>query len=179
MNRLQLFHGLQCRFQYTNRGGLFNNTLGGVCVCMFRKLKTIVKFAIVMFAMAIACEIIWDEFVAQNLYDCTDALPFGYFSPGHWVHVYHGVVYVPHVTHDHSMSDPDSLKQGWSVTGLWCLWCLLFGISTAVSCVLACLRWTPSSTTPSNQSLEPSAVDMVNAASRSTPMAGGGSLPGR
>ena len=148
-------------------------------MCMFRKLTTIVKFAIVMFAMSIVCEIIWDEFVAQNLYGCTDPLLFGYFSPGHWVHFYHGVDYVPHVTHDHSMGDPDSLKQGWSVTGLWCLWCLLFAISTVVSCVLACLRWTPSSTTPSNHSLEPSAVGAEGSATRSMPRVGDGSLHGR
>jgi hypothetical protein len=146
---------------------------------MFRKLKTILKFAIVMFAMAIVSEIIWDEFVAQNLYDCTDSLPFGYFSPGHWVHFYHGVVYVPHVTHDHSMSDPDSLKQGWSVTGLWCLWFLLFAISTVISCVLAYLRWTPNSTTPSSQAPESSAVDATGSAVGSTPHVGVGSRPDR
>ena len=42
---------------------------------MIRKLKSAVKFAIVMIAMTIFCAIVWQEVVAEYLYDCTDSVP--------------------------------------------------------------------------------------------------------
>ena len=106
-------------------------------------LKRTVKFSIVMFVVTIICTIVWQEVVNNYLYDCTDGNPLDFLAPGNWVHYYHGVIYVPQVTHDHSMSDPDSIKQGWSITSLWCLWCSFFTLSLVVSALLARRKWMP------------------------------------
>ena len=125
-------------------------TLGSVRIFMLRMLKSVVKFAIVMFAMMIVSTIVWQEVVVEYLYDCTDDNMMGFLRPGDWVHFYHGVVYVPHVTHDHSMSDPDSIKQGWSMTGLWGLWFSFVAVSLLASIFLARRRWIPGTHTLPN-----------------------------
>jgi hypothetical protein len=148
---------------------------------MIRHLKRVAKFAIVMFAMTIACTLVWDAFVAENLYDCTDSVPFDFLKPGDWVHAFgsNTIVPVPHVIHGRSMSGPDTIKEGWSVTDLWLLWFSFVGISVAVSAFSARLRWSPYTTTMSNFSPEPSAVAGTGSAVRSTLGFGGGSGHGR
>jgi len=120
---------------------------------MIRIFKSAVKFAIAMMAMTVVCAIVWNEFVAWKLYDCTDSLPFGgYLSPGDWVHSLTGqpVMTVQQVVHDRSMSEPDTIKEGWSVSGLWGLWFLFPAVSLVVSIVVARLTWIPSWSTPPN-----------------------------
>ena len=125
---------------------------------MLRTLKSLVKFVIVMFVMPIVCTIVWQEVVTEYLYDCTDDNLLGFLGPGDWVHFHHGVVYVPHVTHNHSMSDPDSIRQGWSMTGLWCLWCSFVAVSVLISMLLARRRWIPGTDTLPNTTPEPMAT---------------------
>jgi hypothetical protein len=110
---------------------------------MLRILKSGTKFLIVMFAMTIICTVIWQEFVTDTLYNCTDPGWLDFLSPGDWVHFSQGVVYVPHVVAGRSMSDPDTIKQGWTVTGLWILWYLFVAGSVFVSVVLARRKWIP------------------------------------
>jgi hypothetical protein len=100
--------------------------------------KSAIRFVIAFFVLTVINAIIWECFAAR-LYDCTDdGLP-GYFTPGSWVHstVRHSVAVVPTVIHGRSMSEPDTIKAGWSVTSLLCLWFLLFGISLLLSFFVA------------------------------------------
>jgi hypothetical protein len=39
------------------------------------------------------------------------------------------------------MSEPDEIKNGWSLTGLWCLWAAFVAISLFLSALLARLLW--------------------------------------
>jgi hypothetical protein len=89
--------------------------------------------------------IVW-QYVAENLYDCTDDSIPGYLVPGHWVHSWSGhlVATVPYVTHGRSMNEPDTIKQGWSVIGLLYLWFSFFVVSVLVSIALARTAWIPS-----------------------------------
>ena len=80
----------------------------------------------------------WEIFIKNHLYNCTDHLPLDYLQPGQWVH--HPVA-VQHVGVARSMSEPDTIKKGWSVPGLWLLWCFFVGGSVIVSLLLARLPW--------------------------------------
>jgi hypothetical protein len=108
---------------------------------MFLLFKRAAKFVIVLLAMTVACTIAWEMFVNGTLYNCTDPGFLDFLSPGDWVHFDHGVVYVPHIVNGRSMSDPDTIKEGWSVTGLWVLWYSFVAISLFVSVLLARKTW--------------------------------------
>jgi hypothetical protein len=103
----------------------------------------IVKFVISMIVMTNICTWAWDGFLNGKVYMCTDGGADDYFFPGDWVHAHdgHPIVVVPKIVAPHDMSDPDTIKQGWSVTGLWCVWITFFGASLIVSFVLACVSW--------------------------------------
>jgi hypothetical protein len=115
---------------------------------MRRVIKSIAKFLIVWAAMTIASTIVW-EYVAGDLYDCADGGIPGYWTPGYWVHSWdsHPVVAVPKVVHDRSMSEPDVIKQGWSTAGLLGVWFSFFAVSSALSILLARVRWFPTQQT--------------------------------
>ena len=100
-----------------------------------------VKFLVVLCLTTAINSILW-EYVAGDLYDCTDSL-VGYWTPGDWVHSWpdHPVIQVSHVVHGRAMSESDSIKVGWSVTKLWALWTLFVAISVSVSIALARVRW--------------------------------------
>ena len=113
--------------------------------CFRRGVGSAFKFVLVMAGMTTVCTIVWEREV-RDLYDCTDDVDIaGYWMPGDWVHGWgHGpVVSVPVVTHNHSMSDPDTIKEGWGVPGLLCLWFSFFAASVFVSFRLARLPWIP------------------------------------
>jgi hypothetical protein len=94
--------------------------------------------------MTIINSIVW-EHVAGDLYDCTDAGLPGYFEPGNWVHNFDGrtITVVAHIVHGRSMSEPDTIKEGWTGRRLLSLWYLFFGASVIISFVLARARWIP------------------------------------
>src|SRR6476620_4884904 len=96
--------------------------ISGFRVFMPLIFKSAAKFAIVLLAMTVACTIAWEVLINGTLYNCTDPGFLDFLSPGDWVHFNHGVVYVPHIVTGRSMSDPDTIKEGWSVTRLWFLW---------------------------------------------------------
>ena len=148
-------------------------SLGCIRVFMIRKLKTTAKFVIILFVMTIVCSIGW-AFVAGELYDCTDPGFIDFLSPGDWVHGWpgHPVATVEKIVHGRSMSEPDTIRHGWTVAGLWCLWFLFVGVSFVISFFLSRKTWLSSSTMQPNQSPEPTAVGAgrsavaVHAASR-------------
>ena len=77
--------------------------------------------------------------IEDKLYNCTDATFLDFLQPGNWVH--HPVP-VPQITVGRSMSEPDTIKQGWSIAGLWCLWAVFVGVSILASWVFAIVPWT-------------------------------------
>jgi hypothetical protein len=87
------------------------------------------------------------------LYNCTDAVRFDYLHPGDWVHGQ--VAAVDHVVAGRSMSEPDTIKKGWSVAGLWGLWISFFGVSLVVSFVLARKTWMPAWSAEQTRCSEP------------------------
>ena len=110
--------------------------------------KFLILFVITTYINTVA----W-QYVSRDLYDCVDDAIPGYFTPGFWVHAVngHAVTTVPQIIHDRSMSDPDTIKQGWSVPRLLALWFSFFTASVLISLGLARIRWPGER---SNQSLE-------------------------
>jgi hypothetical protein len=53
------------------------------------------------------------------------------------------VITVQHVVHGRSMSDPDEIKEGWSIPKLLCLWISFVVVSLAISTVIARVPWNP------------------------------------
>jgi hypothetical protein len=108
-----------------------------------RFIAGIVKFVISMIVMTIICTWTWDAFLNGKVYYCTDGGLGDYFGPGDWVHAHdgHPIVVVHQIVPAHDMSDPDTIKEGWSVTGLWCVWILFFSVSLIVSTMFAWISW--------------------------------------
>jgi hypothetical protein len=108
-----------------------------------RFAKFAVKFFAIMFFLTMACTWAWDSFLFGQVYNCTDAVGFDYLHPGDWVHSWeeHPVVVVSKIVPPHDMSDPDTIKEGWSVAKLWCIWILLFVSSFIVSVIFARAPW--------------------------------------
>src|SRR5450432_1147229 len=111
---------------------------------MIRMFKSAAKFVVVIFVMTIVCTVVWQSFVTDKLYNCTDPAWLDFLSPGDWVHSHDGqpVAFVPVIVGG-SMSDPDTIKQGWSVARLWYLWYSFVAVSVVVSILLAWIRWIP------------------------------------
>jgi hypothetical protein len=107
-----------------------------------RFILGVVKFTFLMIVTTVICTIAWEGLLAGKVYSCTDG-PTGYLTPGDWVHAHDGlpVAVVPKIIPPHDMSEPDTIKQGWSVAGLWCIWISFFIVSLVVSLVLARLPW--------------------------------------
>lgn len=106
-----------------------------------RFLIAIAVFVGSLVLMTIACTWGWDRFISGTLYVCTDSVPFDFLHPGHWVH---SPVVVERVVAARSMSEPDTIRAGWSITRLWFLWCFLAGGSVIISLLLARLPWSMS-----------------------------------
>ncbi len=101
------------------------------------------KFCISLFAMTILSTIVWER-TAGELYDCTDpwVLP-GFWEPGNWVHSWgaQAIAHAAKIMHGRSMNEPDTLKEGWSVAGVWRLWLGFAAASLLASIVLARVPW--------------------------------------
>ncbi len=102
----------------------------------------VAKFLIAFFVMTVLNTIVW-QYVATDLYDCSDDNFPGYLEPGHWVHSWsgHPVAFVPRIVHGRPMSEPDTLKVGWTTSRLLFLWCSFFLASLVVSAAFARLFW--------------------------------------
>jgi len=105
-------------------------------------VASIVKFVFAMVVMTIVCTVAWEDLLDDRVYMCTDG-PSCYLTPGDWVHAHDGlpVEVVPKIVPPHDMSDPDEIKAGWSVAGLWAVWILFFGVSLLVSLGFARVPW--------------------------------------
>jgi hypothetical protein len=90
------------------------------------------------------CSALWGGFVGPNLYNCTDDGPFmyklGFTFPGNWTH---HPVEVEHIVVDMNMNHPDTIKTGWSITGLWVLWSAMFSLSVVLSWITVYTLWNP------------------------------------
>jgi hypothetical protein len=107
---------------------------------MHSMLKIAAKFLLTLTVMTILCTVIWQQFVTDTFYHCTDASWLDYLSPGDWVH---NPVSVAHVVRSQSMSEPDTIKAGWSMASRWGLWYSFVGVSVVVSILLAPISWIP------------------------------------
>jgi hypothetical protein len=103
-----------------------------------RLMAKIGVFLVVLLACIILSEIIWDNFFAGTIYNCTDDNLGGFLRPGDWVH---NPVTVSQVKLDSDMSHPDIIKQGWSISKLWILWWSFAVACLVVSALSASLIW--------------------------------------
>lgn len=97
------------------------------------------KFVICLAFCLVLCMFLWQAFACNKLCNCTDGIePLDFLFPGDWVH--HPVV-VAHVVAGRSMSEPDTVKVGWTMRRLWALWCAFVLASLILSAYLASLTW--------------------------------------
>ena len=108
-----------------------------------RIIAFVAKFIFIMLAATVVCIYAWDAFLNGKVYSCTDGGTMDYMFPGNWVHPHdgHAVAVVPKIPSAREMSDPDTIKQGWSIRGLWCVWLSFLGTSLVVSFLLASVSW--------------------------------------
>lgn len=101
-------------------------------------LKIAFKFLLPFSALTILSALLWQQFITNTLYHCTDSVGIDYFLPGHWVH---NPVSVTQVVPAASMSEPDIIKSGWSQIRLLALWFTLVCTSILTSILLARRPW--------------------------------------
>jgi len=82
------------------------------------------KFVAAIIVCTIASTLIWEQFVAGTIYHCTDPGYLDFLSPGHW---------------GHAPQYGDTIRAGWSTTGLWWLWYSFIIVSVVVSITFAVL----------------------------------------
>jgi hypothetical protein len=97
---------------------------------MLRGIKAFAKCPFIFIVLTVICTMIWEQFIIGNLYHCTDPGWLEYLTPGDWVH---RPVAVDHIVTGRSMSERDTIKCGWTVSGLWGLWYSMVGASFLVS----------------------------------------------
>jgi hypothetical protein len=114
---------------------------------MARALGSFGVFGIILLMMAFVCTLAWDTFINGKLYYCTDGGTLDFLFVGDWVH--HPVP-VAHVV-PRPMSQPDEIKEGWSITGLWCLWSAFVLVSAFISAALARVFWLAAKSTQSGR----------------------------
>lgn len=106
---------------------------------MKRVVSRSLKCAILLLLLNLPLAVAWEIIFPGRIYDCTDSLGFGYFTPGAWVH--DPIEYVDEVVTGRSMGEPDTIRLGWSIGGLWGVWLTLFSLSTAASWWLSGDSW--------------------------------------
>jgi hypothetical protein len=99
-----------------------------------RNHSSIGLFVASLIVTTIASAWCWEAFINNKLYNCTDSVPLDYLQPGQWVHQ---PIPVPQIVIGSSMSEPDTIKLGWSVLGLWLLWLSFVFASFVVSFLIA------------------------------------------
>lgn len=103
-------------------------------------LTRTIKAFLAMIVMTILCTVVWQNSVTDTLYHCTDSGGLDYLSPGLWVH---DPVAVEKVVYSRSMSEPDTIRAGWTMKALWALWFSFVSASVVVSGLLARVPWVP------------------------------------
>src|SRR5438552_19086959 len=107
---------------------------------MVRTLISTIGFVTSLIAMALVCTVAWDSFVNGKVYYCTDGGTLDFWFAGDWVH--HPIT-VHNVVGGRPMSEPDTIKEGWSLTRLWHLWYSFIAISIVISGCVALVPWIP------------------------------------
>jgi hypothetical protein len=87
--------------------------------------------------MLFACVWAWDAFVNGKLHFCTDGGAMDFICVGDWVHHPESVAQIA----PRAMSEPDEIRSGWSIVGLWCLWLAFVGGSVLVSAAAGRSVW--------------------------------------
>jgi hypothetical protein len=108
--------------------------------CNMRIVFFLAAFVGSFLAMMIACTWLWDGLVNNQLYHCTDGGTLDFLNPGDWTH---NPVEVSQITVSRSMSEPDTIKAGWTVKGLWWLWSAFVAGALLVSFLIAWFPWIP------------------------------------
>jgi hypothetical protein len=107
-----------------------------------RSLGRDITFLSLLLLCTVYCTIAWDKYIADKLYMCTDSVPYVFVHPGDWVHG--NYVYAPQSAFfPRSMSEPDAIKEGWSIPKLWILYWSFVAASVGTSASLAFLIWWP------------------------------------
>jgi hypothetical protein len=104
---------------------------------MIRILGGFAVFVIGLSLMIAASTMAWDVFINGKLYYCTDGGALDFLAVGDWVHHPESVAHIV----PRSMSEPDEIKQGWSMAGLKFLWGSFVVVSVLVSAMLASRLW--------------------------------------
>lgn len=95
--------------------------------------------------MLIISTVVWQTVVGEHLYDCTDDNLIGFLTPGDWVHgpprAPLPILSVDKVVHGRSMSEPDTIKKGWTVTDLLLLWYSFIVGSVIISFLVSVVPW--------------------------------------
>src|SRR5438477_6280485 len=107
---------------------------------MRRAICVSAKFFLCLIVMVVGCTVVWQYAVTDRLYNCTDSVGFDFLLPGHWTHQ---PVVVERVVAGRSMSEPDTIKRGWSIAGLWGLWGLCVATTLVVSISVGFVPWIP------------------------------------
>jgi hypothetical protein len=102
-----------------------------------RLLASVVVFSVMLMLMIFFCTWGWDAFVNGKVYYCTDGGTLDFWFVGDWVHHPESVAHVV----PRSMSEPDEIKAGWSLAGLWILWAGFIAVSVCISGVAARIIW--------------------------------------
>jgi hypothetical protein len=105
---------------------------------MTRILISVVAFISSLIVMVMVSTTAWDAFLNGKVYLCTDGGTLDFLCPGDWVH--HPIT-VDRIGGARSMSDPDEIKRGWSMTRLWCVWFTFVGLSVIISAWIALAPW--------------------------------------
>jgi hypothetical protein len=119
-----------------------------------RVIGSLGVFLMSMLVLLLLCIPAWDALANGKLYYCTDGGTMDFIlGPlgGGWVHQPESVLHVV----PRPMDQPDEIKTGWSVAGLWCLWGAFVGGSVLVSALFARALWRVSS---SNEALQETAA---------------------
>jgi len=102
---------------------------------MKRVASRVLRWVIFLFILNIPLAVAWEVIFPGRIYDSPDTSGFGYLRPGNWVH--EPIEYVDEVVTGRAMSEPDTMRLGWSKGGLLFLWGGLFTLSAAGSWWLA------------------------------------------
>ena len=103
----------------------------------------ILKFTATLFFTTVITTMVWEHFVEDHIYSCSDGV-MCYPIPADLLALTHDewpLKFVPEIVRPTSMSDPDLIKEGWTVGELWILWAVFLNLSLAISTTLASRPW--------------------------------------
>lgn len=91
-------------------------------------------FASIMLIMSMISAFVWQTFIINKIYRCTDPVPFVDCLIPQWSG---DVEYVTKIEPNQPFKKSTEIIASWNKEGLWCLWLAFFGVPVAVSYVVA------------------------------------------